>query len=132
VRNSFEFRIVNWGNLYRDFLKSPLIGFGTGSWRMVNPIREYSGIFGGFAPHAETFGWLIQFGIIGALLLILFFLKSIIFYLKKARSSDTFITFGVIFPGLLFAAILGKALFYTQVFFILILIYFSCLGTDHK
>lgn len=124
--NSFEWRILNWGTLYHLFLKSPWIGYGTSSWLIVNPIRDNPGSLGGYHPHAETFSWLIQFGVIGSLVIGFIFIKSIGYNFRRAQLANSFQPFGVIFPGLLITAVLGKSLFNILCFFILILIYFSC------
>lgn len=126
MANSFEFRIANWSGLFRQFLESPWIGHGTGSWMIINPLREYMGPLGGFHPHSETFAWLIQFGVLGSVVIFWMFIKSIFHYLKKAKRFYSYRTFGIIFPGLLIGALLGKALFSVLALAILILIYFTC------
>jgi O-antigen ligase len=122
--SSFGWRIVNWRYLYNEFLKSPIFGLGNVSWMIVNPLRNTGGPLGGFNPHSEFFGLLVQFGLLGTTLFIVAAIIAIVNCVKEIKRKD-FAPFEAIFITSLLAGFLGKEMMYLQLYFILILIFYE-------
>lgn len=123
-QSSFEWRITNWRALFDEFLKRPFLGHGTVSWMLVNPLRNFPGPLGGYEPHSELFNWLIQYGVIGTLVLSFVTVRTAAVLLWSAVKNKHATSFNYIFTASLIAGFLGKQLLYIQLFFILTLIYF--------
>jgi O-antigen ligase len=68
--DSSTWRIVNWSLLFNEFEKQPFLGWGTLSYMIVNPMREFEGTLGGFHPHSEFMKWLVSFGLLGTIALL--------------------------------------------------------------
>ncbi|MFW5733588.1 MAG: O-antigen ligase family protein [Oceanidesulfovibrio sp.] len=67
---SSKWRIVNWSLLFNQFEKRPILGWGTLSYMIINPMRTFHGTLGGFHPHSEFIKWLVSFGLIGTSILL--------------------------------------------------------------
>lgn len=68
--DSSKWRIVNWSLLFDQFEKRPILGWGTLSYMIVNPMRTFHGTLGGFHPHSEFLKWLVSFGLLGTIILL--------------------------------------------------------------
>lgn len=62
--SSFTWRLLNWRYLYRQWKKSPWIGYGLDSSTRINPnYNQYEGT--GHQPHNDYVRWLVETGIVG-------------------------------------------------------------------
>lgn len=78
--DSSKWRIVNWSLLFGQFEKSPIFGWGTLSYMIVNPMRMFRATLGGFHPHSEFLKWLVSFGLLGTIIL----LWTLLYYAVKS------------------------------------------------
>lgn len=120
TQNSFEWRVYNWNMLIKEFLKEPLLGYGTLGWKIVNPVRDYTG--GGFLPHNEFVGWLVQFGIIGSSVLSYFLFSMFVTYYKYIKLSNSKLVFPYIIIAYILASVLGRSFVAPLTFYYLSLI----------
>jgi O-antigen ligase len=123
INNSFEWRIYNWTLLIEEFLKKPLLGYGTLGWMIINPLRSTLGF--GFLPHNEFVGWLVQFGVIGSLVLLCFLINMLIKYYRKIRLYNYQSIFPFIIIPFILAAIAGRTFVDPLNFYYFSLILFS-------
>lgn len=130
TQNSFEWRIYNWNMLIKEFLKEPLLGYGTLGWKIVNPVRDYTG--GGFLPHNEFVGWLVQFGIIGSSVLLYFLFSMFVTYYNHIKLSNSKLVFPYIILPYILASVLGRSFVAPLTFYYLSLILFVESNTNNS
>lgn len=78
--DSSKWRIVNWSLLFGQFELHPYLGWGTLSYKIINPMRMFRGTLGGYHPHSEFLKWLVSFGVIGTIIL----MSTLLFYAGKS------------------------------------------------
>lgn len=78
--DSSKWRIVNWSLLFGQFEIHPYLGWGTLSYKIVNPMRMFRGTLGGYHPHSEFLKWLVCFGITGTIIL----MSTLLYYAVKS------------------------------------------------
>jgi hypothetical protein len=123
--NSFEWRIINWRGLFDLFIDSPIFGNGTISWMYLNPLRHDVGNLDGYNPHMEFIGWLMQFGIVGTLILSFYSAKTIKCYLPILMSkASNYRLSASLFCGILVEGFFGNEILYLHYHMCVLLIYF--------
>jgi len=86
INNSLEHRLSLWHNGVKVFLSSPLFGYGTGSVKeafilnLNSLMPSYSDMSAAENPHSELIFWLMQYGLLGFLVV----LSVILAFLKLA------------------------------------------------
>ncbi|MEW6234826.1 MAG: O-antigen ligase family protein [Candidatus Omnitrophota bacterium] len=63
MTNSLTWRLLNWRFLYREWAKSPWVGFGLNSTPKINPMRNAQGV--GHDPHNDYVRYLAETGALG-------------------------------------------------------------------
>ena len=87
-KDSFSWRLENWGRLYKVWEKRPFIGWGLQMSAAVNPYIS-SKTQKGYAPHNDYLKFLVETGLVGLLGYLLFALScALIFWSEFRRSKD--------------------------------------------
>ncbi len=80
--NSFTWRILNWKQLLGKWREKPLLGYGFMTSELINP-------FTGFSPHSDFIRYLVELGVIGFSIYIIFiFVLGKKIYLLYKRAND--------------------------------------------
>ncbi len=93
--NSFEWRILNWTMLLREWREAPLLGHGLGAtYAIVAPL--------GHLPHSDPVRFLVETGLVGATFALLAYLAVMTKLLVLARHAP-----GASFPAAVLAVMVG-------------------------
>lgn len=123
--NSLEWRFWYWAHLLKIAATKPFLGFGTISWMLISPVKyEIPSILNGYNPHSEFVGWMVQFGFLGTAVLLLFWVKVGIHYLRELARRPGIRAFACPLLAMLTIGLIGKeVVYYIQAYYLLILIY---------
>ena len=97
-------RIYIWNNLWPEILRSPIIGSGLGSTLWSNAMK--SGAIPASHPHSIYLGALLDMGVVGFTLLLLFYAKVLAQFRRLANCTEVPPMFRAAFKGS-FVAFIG-------------------------
>ncbi len=135
MQNSFEWRMYNWYILMQVGSRKPILGHGTGSTSHVNPLQSVSErrqISRGFDAHNEFVRSFVEGGMVGVVVLILYF---VFFFrwvwmtfrklkrMRDPRADLAGVALGVMLGLLFLSLVAGNPLTKTSVFYYFIILF---------
>lgn len=82
--NSFNWRVAHWYYLLQSWTQYPILGYGMGTGQFLSPLQTEHG---GFTPHNDYIRFLVEQGVVGLVLFLVFIAIQFVYLVKRLQRS---------------------------------------------